>query len=111
MGPIPRVPPQTEVAERDPASGASGSGEEASPHSLRPAPYTTRCRNRFDLLRFLASPHGGKMNQKGGPTNNEHCFHECSAWTGILVHLAQESAFTFAGIRSLHSLDLVFSRA
>jgi len=27
-----------------------GSGVEASPHLLGPAPYTTRCRNRFDLL-------------------------------------------------------------
>jgi len=42
------------------------------------------------------------MKQKGGPTNNEHCFHECSAWIGILVHLAQESVFSFVGIRITH---------
>ena len=39
------------------------------------------------------------MNQKGGPTNTKHCFHECSAWPGIHVHHAAESAFTFSGIR------------
>jgi len=39
------------------------------------------------------------MNQKGGTTNYKDCFHDCSAWPGILVHLALESAFTFAGIR------------
>lgn len=45
---ISRVPPKrgTEGCwRRDPTSGASGSGKEASPHSLVPAPYTTRCRN------------------------------------------------------------------
>jgi len=99
--PYPGYPLKPRVAARDPASGASGSGEEASPHSLGPAPYSTRCRNRFDLLRFLASLHGGKMNQKGGPTNTKHCFHECSAWPGIHVHHAAESVFTFSGIRTL----------
>ena len=60
----PYPPQKPRDAARDPASGASGSGEEASPHSLGPAPYTTRCRNRFDLLRFFDSPHGAKMKQK-----------------------------------------------
>ncbi len=40
------------------------------------------------------------MKQKGGPTNTEHCFQQCSAWPGIGVHLTEESAFTFPGIRN-----------
>ncbi len=48
------------------------------------------------------------MNQKGGTTNYKDCFHDCSAWPGILVHLALESAFTFAGIRRrAKSLSLI----
>ncbi len=97
--PYPGYPLKPSDVARDPASGVSGSGVEASPHSLKPAPYNTRCRKRFDPLRFPTSTHGGKMKQKGGPTNTEHCFQQCSAWPGIGVHLTEESAFTFPGIR------------
>ena len=51
--PYPAYPIKPSDAAREPASGASGSGKEASPLSLRPAPYTTRCRNSLDLLPFL----------------------------------------------------------
>ncbi len=62
--PYPAYPLKPSVPARDPASGASGSGVEASPHPFRPAPYTTRCRNSLDLLTFLASPHGDKKDTK-----------------------------------------------
>ena len=110
--PYPGYPLKPSDAARDPASGASGSGAEASPHPLRPAPYTTRCRNRFDLLLFLASPHGEKKNRKEVRHRGSAGRNPCTRCTGISLHLRPSThRTTLAGYSNPWSQDeTLFSR-